>query len=122
MTNSVHSFKFNVDTNNVNEPSLGSLQDQVDETADENITYSIFFNESDIVPATRNGSVSNVNDRNQKKLRSSRLYKFVLSTDELNPNGKNVAKKDFKNHSSLITLSTGILNSANNSRSDIDTS
>ena len=122
MTNSVHSFKFNADTNNVNEPSLGSLQDQVDETADENITYSIFFNESDIVPATRNGSVSNVNDRNQKKLRSSRLYKFVLSTDELNPNGKNVAKKDFKNHSSLITLSTGILNSANNSRSDIDTS
>lgn len=122
MTNSVHSFKFNVNTNHVDESSLESLQDQVDENADENITYSIFLNESDPVPRTRNGSVSNVNDRKQRKLRSSRLYKFILSTDEINSNAKNVAKNDSKNHLSLITLSTGILNSAENSRSEIDIS
>lgn len=120
MTDSVHSFKFNVDANHIDDSSIDSLRDQVNGNADENVTYSIFLNESDLALKTRNGGISNINDQSQKKLKSSRLYKFILSTDEVNSNEKNVAKNDSKNYSSLITLSTGVLNSVENSGSDIN--
>ena len=56
----------------------------------------------------------------KKNLKSSILYKFILSTDEINSTGKNFIFNNSKNQSSLSTLSTGILNSTENLRSEIN--
>lgn len=120
MTNSIHSFELNTDTDYVSEVSSGSSQEQRGENIEGDITYSIFLNESNLDTGARNGGSSNTNDQNRKNLKSSRLYKFILSTDEINSTGKNFIFNNSKNQSSLSTLSTGILNSTENIRSEIN--
>ena len=127
MSNSLHSFKSNESRKKSNNISLSLSREQDSERNDDDITYSIFLNDSDFEPKLRNTSLDN-NIMNSSRSTSNilpnshRLYKFVLSSDDIGSSHKSNINKDSKNHASLVTLSTGVLNSTYNSDSNVNLS
>lgn len=122
MSNSLHSFKSNESIKKYNDLSLSFSRKQTNEISDDNVTYSIFLNDSDIEPNLRNNSIDNnshnkVLSSNSNIIPNSRLYKLVMSNDDIGSNNN-----DSKNYASLVTLSTGVLNSTYNSESNINLS
>lgn len=123
MSNSLHSFNSNETRTKNNNLSLSFSREHNNEISDDNITYSIFLNDSDFDPHLRNNSNDNNNNNNNelnsksKVVSNSRLYKLVMSNDDIGSNNN-----DSKNFASLVTLSTGVLNSTYNSESNINLS